>query len=342
MFRTRLSFLTIIIVLLVSACESDFDPTAPAGSTPYVVCVLNPKDSAQYVRVQRSFIAQENAYNFSDNPDSLYYKPGEIQVFLARFDTIDGAMMETPIELYITDELPKDSGSFSSNGHYLFKTTEPIYGAFDYELSIYFPAEGKRVTSRINPLGAWNMKHAFDGEERKTRYSWYHPEDINYFSDLTPNHHKQLTRFLYVEMTPNDTTNKYIEYYYDYDSFGTLDDNFEEQDFFGDNFLLRFIEREIPVLPNVRRIAKGVDFMIQIPDSTLVVARTVDDPDSKFMYKPDFNNIKNGGVGLFASQYKLTIFGKAFKRDELDSISFGSFTKRLNFADSRGNFHDGE
>jgi len=68
----------------------------------------------------------------------------------------------------------------------------------------------------------------------------------------------------------------------------------------------------------------------------------VDDPDSKFMYKPDFNNIKNGGVGLFASQYKLTIFGKALKREELDSLAWGRFTRKLNFADSRGNFPDGK
>lgn len=336
-----LSAILFLGVIMFSACESDFDPTAPSGSTPYVVCVLNPKDSAQYVRVQRSFIANESAYNFSRNPDSLYYPSDEIQVFLTRFDTLDGAMMEEPIELYITTEIPKDSGDFSSEGHYLFKTTEPIYGDYDYELSVYFPREDKRVTSRINPLGGWNFKHAFEGEERKTRYSWYHPENINYFTDLTPNNHKQLTRFLYTEITDHDTVNKYIEHYYAYVAFSTLDDSFEEQDFYGDNFLYRFIQREMPAIPGVKRIARGVDFMIKIPDSTLVVARTVDDPDSKFMYKPDFNNIKNGGVGLFASQYKLTIFGKALKREELDSISMGKFTRHLNFADSRGNFHGG-
>lgn len=342
MFRSRLSILALVGLMVFPACESEFDPTSPAGSTPYVVCVLNPKDSAQYVRVQRSFIANENAYNFTSVSDSLYYKPGEIEVYLTRFDTLDGAMMENPIQLYPTNELGKDSGNFSSEGHYLFKTLEPIYAVFDYELSIYFPKEDKKVTSRIKPLGSLNIYDAFSSEERKTRYSWYHAEDIDYFTDLTPNQHKQLTRFLYTEMGPKDTINKYIEYHHDYESFGTLDDNFEQQDFFGDDFLLRFIQREIPELPNVRRIARGVDFMIQIPDSNLVVARTVDDPDSKFMYKPDFNNIKNGGVGLFASQYKLTIFGKALRREELDSISLGKYTKHLNFADSRGNFHDGE
>ena len=341
MFSSRLSILLIIGVILFGGCESDFDPTSPSGSTPYVVCVLNPKDSAQYVRVQRSFICQENAYNYSNISDSLYYKIEDIEVYLTRFDTLDGAMMEQPIQLLPTSEIPKDSGDFSPNGHYLFKTKEPIHAEFDYELSVYFPKEDKRITSRIRPLGSWNMQHAFEEEERKTRYSWYHVESLDYFTDLTPNNHKQLTRFLYTEMGPKDTVNKYIEYYHNYEAFGELDDNFEEQEFFGDDFLLRFIQRDIPELPNVRRIARGVDFMIKIPDSTLVVARTVDDPDSKFMYKPDFNNIKNGGVGIFASQYKLTIFGKALRREEIDSISLGKYTKHLNFADSRGNFHDG-
>lgn len=342
MVPTRLSILALLALFAFISCESDFDPTAPAGSTPYVVCILNPKDSAQYVRVQRSYICRENAYNYSSNADSLYYKPGDIQVFLTRLDTFDGAMMDEPIQLLPSEDWNKEEGDFSSEGHYLFKTKEVIHADFEYELSIYFPAESKRVTSRIIPLGSWNIHHAFTVEERKTRYSWYSTERINYFTDLTPNNHQQLTRFLYTEMTPYDTVNKYIEHYYSFNSFGKLDDNFEDQEFFGNDFLLRFIQREIPELPDVRRIARGVDFMIEIPDSNLVVARTVDDPNSKFIYKPDFNNIKNGGIGLFASRYKLTIFGKALRREELDSISMGKYTRKLNFADSRGNFHIGE
>ncbi len=337
----RFSLITMIIWLTLIGCESEFDPTAPAGSTPYIICVLSPKDSAQYVRVQRSYIAKENAFNISSNPDSLYYERDKIKVYLTRFDTLDESIMDV-IELYPTDELVKDSGLFATEGHYLFKTTEPIYAKFDYELSVVFPEEDKRITSRINPLGGRNLLQAFTEEERKTKYNWYHPEDINYFTDLTPSKHQQLTRFLYIEMTPTDTADKYIEYVHEYNTFEELNDNFEEQNFLGDDFLLRFIQRDIPEQENVRRIAVGVDFIIHLADSNLLLYQTVGDPDSKFMYTPDFNNIRNGGVGLFASRYKLTLFGKALKPDEIDSISLGRYTKKLNFADSWGRFHDGE
>ncbi len=341
MSLTRLSLLATVAAMSLASCDESFDPTSPSDSTPYVMCILNPKDSAQYVRVQRSYICQENAYNFSTNTDSLYYLKDEIEVYLTRFDTLDGSMMENPIRFYTTDEISKDSGAFASIGHYLFKTTEPVYAEFDYELSIVFTRDGKTITSRIQPLGSWNFLHAFTREQRKTKYNWYLPERIDYFMDLTPNHHPQLTRFLFTEMSAHDTVNKYIEYFHKYDELSNLSDELEGQSFLGDDFLFRFIAKEIPVKPGIRRVAVGVDFMIQLADSNLILYKRVQEPDTRFFYTPEFNNIRNGGVGLFASRYKLTLFGKALKPNEIDSLSMGKYTRMLNFADSRGEFHGG-
>jgi len=342
MTTARLSTVAIALVLIASSCEVPFDPTAPAKSTPYVMCVLNPKDSAQYVRVQKSYVCQANAYNYSSNTDSIYYKPDEIEVLLTRFDTLDGSIMEKPIRFYPTDEIPKDSGQFSNFGHYLFKTTEPIYSQFDYELSIRLLKENKTFTSRIQPLGSWNLRDAFGSEQRKLRYNLYHPERINYFLDLTPSKYPQLIRFLYIEMTTEKTTQKYIEYIQKFSDENQSDPDYDALSFLGEDFLQRFIQREIPEIKGVRRIAVGVDFMIQLADSNLLLYQRVEDPDSKFLYTPEFNNIRNGGVGLFASRYKFTIFGKALKPEEVDSISIGRYTRNLNFADSRGKFHDGK
>jgi|GEM_PF-2186661 len=338
----KTSITAIAVVLSLGSCDESFDPTAPGVSTPYVICVLNPKDSAQYVRVQRSYICHENAFNFSSHSDSVYYKQDEIEVYLTRFDTLDGSIMDKPIKLYPTDEMPKDSGAFAVNGHYIFKTTAPIHAEFDYELSVVLLKDDRTITSRIQPLGSWNLPEAFSKEQRKTKYSWYHPERIDYFMDLTPNHHPQLTRFLYIEMTSRDTARKYIEYYHNYDELSQLSDDDEEQSFMGGDFLYRFIQKEIPERQGVRRIAVGVDFMISLADSNLVMYQRVEQPDSKTFYTPEFNNIRNGGVGLFASRYKLTLFGKALKPNEVDSVSMGRFTRRLNFADSRGEYHGGE
>ncbi len=341
MTTARLSTVAIALVLCVVSCEAPFDPTAPANSTPYVMCVLNPKDSAQYVRIQRSYVCQENAYNFSANADSVYYPADNMIVQLTRFDTLDGSIMENPIRLYPTYEISKDSGQFSNVGHYLFKTTEPIYSEFDYELSVKLIKENKTVTSRIQPLGSWNFTGAYSTEQRKLRYNLYHPERIDYFLDLTPSNFPQIVRFLYDEITDTKTTHKYIEYEQLFSDQDSTNPDYDGLSFLGEDYLFRFIQREIKEIAGVRRIAVGVDFMIQLADSNLILYERVEDPDSKFLYTPEFNNIRNGGVGLFASRYKFTIFGKAMKPDELDSISMGRYTRKLNFADSRGKFHDG-
>jgi hypothetical protein len=339
MTTARLS-LVAILVLIAASCDATFDPTAPSSSTPYVMCVLNPKDSAQYVRIQKSYVCQENAYNFSRNTDSVYYSPEDLTVELYRFDTLDGSIMEQPIRLHPTNEITKDTGRFATEGHYLFKTTEAIFARFDYELRVHFEKENMTVTSRIQPLGSWNLTEAYSTEQRKTRYNLYHPERFDYAIDLTPSKYPQIVRFLYLETLGTVTSRKYIEYQQVF-SEKDQDPDFDQLSFLGDNFLLRFIQREIPELPGAKRIAIGVDFMIQLADSNLLLYQRVQDPDSKFLYTPEFNNIRNGGVGLFASRYKFTLFGKALKPDEVDSISIGRFTKRLNFADSRGKFHGG-
>ena len=341
MTRNRLNLFVAIASFLMMGCEAEFDPTAPKGSTPYVMCVLNAKDSAQYVRVQRSYISHENAYNFSGNADSLYYNPEELVVSLTRFDTLDGSIMDDPITFYPTEEIHKDTGQFAQEGHYLFKTTEQIHPEFDYELSVYFPNEDKRITAKMKPLGSWNFDHAFYAEARKTRYSWYRPERIEYFLPLTMNNHQQITRFLYSEMGPVDTVNKYIEYFHDYDAYTSGEGDFEGLDFLGDEFLYRFISDEIEVDPEMRRIVLGMDFMVQIADTILITYQTAGDPKGTYMYTPEYSNFRNGGVGLFASRYKFTIFGKLLKPEEIDSISTGHITKLLNFADSKGQFHGG-
>jgi hypothetical protein len=337
-----LSTVVIALVLIVASCEVPFDPTAPAKSTPYVMCVLNPKDSAQYVRVQKSYVCKENAYTYSAKPDSIYYKPDEVEVLLIRFDTLDGSIMDKPIRFYPTDEIPKDSGGFSSQGHYLFKTLEPIYSKFDYELSIRLIKENKTYTSRLQPLGSWNLKDAFGSEQRKLKYNLYHPERMDYFQDLTPSNYPQYIRFLFLEMTGEKSTPKYVEYIQKFNDGDQSDPDYDALSFLGKDFLFRFIQREIPEIKGVRRIAVGVDFMIQLADSNLLMYQRVANPDSKFLYTTEFNNIRNGAVGLFASRYKYTIFGKALKPAELDSISLGQYTRKLNFADSRGKFHDGK
>lgn len=337
----RLSFVAILLAWLLAACEAAFDPTAPQGSTPYVMCVLDAKDSAHYVRVQRSYISRENAYNLTHAADSLYYPHEKVEVYLTRFDTLDGSIMDDPVRLHPCLDKEKEPGLFATEGHYLFKTTENIYPDFEYELSIHFPDEGKRISSRIKPLGSWNFEHAFETEQRKTRYSWYNPERIEYFMDLTPNSHQQITRFLYVEMTPADTARKYIEYFHDYDAYTSGEGDFDGIDFLGEGFLYRLLSDQIEENPEARRLALGVDFMIQLADSNLLTYQLVGDPQGTYMYSPEFSNFRNGGVGLFASRYKLTIFGKALKPDELDSISMGRLTRHLNFADSKGQFHIG-
>lgn len=89
----------------------------------------------------------------------------------------------------------------------------------------------------------------------------------------------------------------------------------------------------------MRRIARGVDFMIQLADSNLITYQNAGDPAGTYMHSPEFSNIRNGGVGLFArlpglnsTSFILRIDARDADQDDLTYLweaSEGEFIERI-------------
>ena len=70
-------FEAIIILLIVSSCETDFNIEASEKEIPVVYGVLNVSEPKQYIRVQRAFLSKGgNVADLSKDPDILYYSEG--------------------------------------------------------------------------------------------------------------------------------------------------------------------------------------------------------------------------------------------------------------------------
>jgi len=102
--------ISIQLLLLTGSCESDINLFYESGDRPVVYCLLNPKDSIQYLRVSRSFIIRGNTEGQVISPDSLildedFYAYLELtSVTVACFRAMDWSFLR-PIALWKEEKI---------------------------------------------------------------------------------------------------------------------------------------------------------------------------------------------------------------------------------------------
>ena len=107
-----------VLILAFSSCKTDVDLIAPYEEIMVVYGVLNPADSVQYIRINKAFLGEGNAYQFAQVPDSFQY--GDIlDVKLERYK--NNNMIGT-INLERFEGSALDTGIFASSPNYLYRT----------------------------------------------------------------------------------------------------------------------------------------------------------------------------------------------------------------------------
>ena len=82
-----------VLILLVVAiagsvsnsCKTDFDTIAPYKEMICVYGMLEHNSNVNYIRINRVFISEDNAYDYAQNSDSVNYAPGELTVTLEKY-----------------------------------------------------------------------------------------------------------------------------------------------------------------------------------------------------------------------------------------------------------------
>lgn len=125
----------VIYGILNSGTEEDADGsgfglTVPESNFNYDGDSESDLNYDHFVRIQKSFLGEESAYNYVSIYDSLYYESNYISslVWLELVDNQTGEV-SSPFPLELVDEAELDSvysifkneGLFTSNNHYLFK-----------------------------------------------------------------------------------------------------------------------------------------------------------------------------------------------------------------------------
>jgi hypothetical protein len=331
--KRKLQLLSIIALLAIS-CEK-IELKAPYEEIPVVYCLLNPKDSTQYVRINRMYYC-DDAYAFPQNPDSVTYPFGEWEVLLEIWR--NDQMIGKPINFAPTYAVKKDPGIFTADNHVLYFSNEPLLSKCDYVLKCRNKKSGLELEARTSSLGKYNFVTVSD-DRRTYHAASYFPEHIDYHSSLFfENYDHRITRFYYKEIRNDSMRYEYVDWFPRENPLliaPSKEDSTEQQ--FSDEYY-RYLSECIPVDPDVKRIAIGVDKMFTIANEELFTYISIYNSQEIYYYIPDFTNI-SCGKGIFSCRYHYTYFGNKLRPETIDTISFGKYLKNHRFADSHGHWH---
>ncbi len=141
-------------VLLHNGCSTDIDLTAPHKVTPVITGVLDPDADTQFVRINRTYLADSDINTYAGVKDSVEYPIGDVRAWLYKVNqslvTVDSIEL-TPIELP-----SRNPGVFYDTNVLFYHTTEPLFTAnelnnitnFTYELRAEI--QGQTYTARTD------------------------------------------------------------------------------------------------------------------------------------------------------------------------------------------------
>jgi len=322
----------VLCLIFTFSCETDLE-VAPYKDVTIVYGIINIKDTVQYLRINRGFLTTDDPYNYTQVNDSVNYPENAFQVFLEEYK--DDEMIGEPVEYEPVDR-QKEPGLFSNESNCVYMTNTPINEECQYKLRVIERSTGRELTGWATVLGTITMEESFYQERAFYRVDYRAEPMYEYQGSLDPTEHEHyIMRFLYWEYVGNETYFKYVDWVPSVDPLGYKDDDTNTQLF--DQYY-EYLATQISVDPNVKRRARGVDYMLALPGIELQNFIQVYEQPTNPHFFPEYTNVENGG-GIFGSIYGYTYFGLRLKKRTLDTISWGKHLYHHRFADSQGQWH---
>lgn len=319
-----------VLILAFSSCKTDVDLIAPYEEIMVVYGVLNPADSVQYIRINKAFLGEGNAYQFAQVPDSFQY--GDIlDVKLERFK--NNNMIGT-INLERFEGSALDTGLFATSPNYLYRTygNDSIYQDSEYKLTVYNRETGKTVTSKtiiVNKVSAIAMPLSFQTSVELADPA--NPFQTKFTRGNNASYYDLNMRFSYYETeiaNPSNTVIKTVQFKIggvEYQNSTSLEISVPYSTIYS------AIRRNIQPDPTVERIARSVDFFWVGGAEELYTYYQVNRPPTGINQNiPQYTNIE-GGIGIFSSIFRDGMYNKLLSNRSADSLINGQITRDLGF-----------
>jgi hypothetical protein len=365
-------FFTLSLVLLISSCKEEIDPSLDGKTTAIVYGLLDQNDTIHYVKITRAFSGTGNANDIALIPDSSYFKTVEGSI-----KEYQNGVLKRTWDLKDTLIKNKESGTFYGPDQkvYYFKTlkTNPLVadGLTEYRfeakldkgLSSECIVKGQtklisdfKINDPKSQVNAGNFKFAQDNAQ----VNGYNITRVRIGVGTAKKVEAKLI-IEFEEYINTSVTTKKFEWFLGSADETVLNDGVVEFPASGETFF-QLISQNVTVNPNItKRILKSMTLVASAADEDLQKYILLNKPSSSLTQnKPIYTNLNITNnmrvIGIFAARntvqnyYYKWIFnaGTSYTRcidvNSMKELYSGKYTGGLNFcsdlpADLNQNFY---
>lgn len=330
-------YLMFFFITLFSACSSDLQVIGKYKETFVVYGLLDQSKAQQYIKINKAFLGEGNAYNYAQIKDSTQLNHA-LNVKLKRLS--DGA------EYILTPtDTAKNSGIFYSpdqaNAIYSFNSPHGVLVTnSDYQLIIKDNETGTEVSSKTSLISDCTFTSPYP---TTLAFSFIVSSIPNYHVFIKWNTGKNarlyqtIIRLNYIDSTINGNIEQHLDWVFPEQKTQFLSGGeVMSTDFFGQDFL-QYIGNQLNDFSGLiaRRVEK-VDIISIAAGEELNIYMEVNKPSTGIIQqKPEYTNITNG-LGVFSSRFYKAPFSRPLSGPTIDAIACGQFTRHLKFENSQG------
>lgn len=315
------AILLISFVYIFSSCETDFNPNAEYKDITVVYGLLNQNDSISYIKINKAFLGDQNAYVMAQYEDSSSYG-NNLEVKVQEVGTNKVFIFDT------TTIFNKESGIFYSPNQVIYKcvTYKQLIVGNEYKLTIRNKKTGKLITSSTQLISPFSIifngqtfnlptsgKKVIEWKSAKYGKAYQFNLRFNYFDNGNPK---------YLDMIFPVSKSK--------DVYGGELMRVE----FPSAYFFKTIQSNIPVIPGVVRNVGKIELKVSVAADEFSTYLDINAPSGSIVQvRPEYTNIANG-IGIFSARYDNSVDNPC--RLDLgsktnDSLKYGQYTSQLGF-----------
>ena len=322
-------FFLFAFFILFSACETDFDTTAPYEDITVVYGLLDQKEQNQYIKINKAFLGEGNALIYAKEADSSNYGY-PMEVVLEEFDE-NGQKVNTLL-FDTTTIYNKEAGIFYAPEQIIYrgkidiaheiKVITNISGdtvSVDtfwlnykntFKLKIKNPVSQKEIFSETKLIHDFDIDKPGHGLTIRFVPNPINPKEFKWDKAENGGLNELKVLFYYSEiyLNSNDTIEKSIELISSTVSSSQGNDSFYY--YYWDNDFFTSCLNKIPYTDPaeeqnvVARFSGPVVTIVSVAENEFSLYMEVYEPSTSIVQeKPEYTNIENG-IGVFSARYR--------------------------------------
>ncbi len=340
-----------ILILLVTGgtflgCSTDLDINAPYKDITIVYGLMNMRDSVHYIKINKAFLGEGNAFDYAQIPDSNEYGEGDI-TYAKVFRKANGNRVDSfPLrDTILGDRLP---GTFYGPEQRLYYFVEnQTYALPQSQITVHLEQEstyeldlevrGERLRSETSVVNDFSLfptlqDPSFEVNLMALAGGGYGSYQVRWSSNRDGKRYEVSYRFNYLEIRGSDTLSKSFT-----QKLGTrvaLNSQVSEQMslIMDGELFFSAVGNLVPVDPAVsKRVFNGLDFLINVANDEFHTFLTLSAPISGIVeVRPEYTNIENG-LGIFGGRYYKNALNKVLNTAGYNELINGPYTAGRRF-----------